>query len=146
MKIFEKKKPDVYIVIIGCGRLGANIANALSNDEENVLIIDENRESFKRLSPNFGGLTIVGNGTDLEVLKEARLEDADVVIAVTNDDNVNIMVAQIARDVFQVEKVIARLYDSEREAVYQEFGIDTICPAVLSVKEIDKLLEQVSFN
>lgn len=144
MKIFEKKKPEIYTVIIGCGRLGANIANTLSNEGENVLIVDENRDSFRRLSSSFGGLTIAGNGTDLDVLKESGLERADVVIAVTNDDNTNIMVAQIARDVFQVEKVIARLYDSEREAVYQEFGINTICPAVLSVKEIDKLLDQAS--
>lgn len=144
MKLFEKKSSENYTVIIGCGRLGANIANELSNDGENVLIIDENRDSFKRLSSNFGGLTITGNGTDFDVLKEAELDRADVVIAVTNDDNTNIMVAQIARDVFQVEKVIARLYDSGREAVYQEFGINTICPAMLSVKEIDKLLEQAS--
>lgn len=144
MKIFEKKAPENYTVIVGCGRLGANLANELSNEGENVLIIDENRDSFRRLSTNFGGLSVVGNGTDFDVLKEAKIDKADVVIAVTNDDNTNIMVAQMARDVFQVEKVIARLYDSEREAVYQQFGINTICPAVLSVKEIDKLLEEVS--
>lgn len=140
MSIFNKKKQEGNTVIIGCGRLGANIANALSNDGENVLIIDENRDAFKRLASNFGGLSVVGNGTDFDVLKEAQIERADVVIAVTNDDNTNIMIAQIARDMFQVERVIARLYDSEREAVYQELGINTICPAVLSVKEIDKLL------
>lgn len=144
MKFFEKKKPENYTVIVGCGRLGANIANTLSNDGENVLIIDENRDSFRLLSSNFGGLTLTGNGTDLDVLKEAELDKANVVIAVTNDDNVNIMVAQVAIGVFNVEKVIARLYDSEREAIYREFGINTICPAMLSIKEIDKMLEQSS--
>lgn len=144
MKIFEKKNPERYTVIIGCGRLGADIANALSNDGENVLIIDENRDAFRRLSSNFGGLSLAGNGTDFDVLKEAQLQRADAVIAVTNDDNTNIMVAQIARDTFQVKNVIARLYDSGREAVYQDFGINTVCPAALSAKEIDKLLVGIS--
>ncbi len=140
MKFSETKKQDTYTIIIGCGRLGANLANALSNEGENVLIMDENRDSFRRLASNFGGLSVVGDGTDLDMLREARIGQASAVIAVTNDDNTNIMIAQIARDIFHVKRVIARLYDPERETVYQEFGIDTICPSVLSVKEIDKLL------
>lgn len=144
MKLFNNKKSPAYTIIVGCGRLGANLANELSNEGENVLIMDEQRDSFKRLSVNFGGLSIVGNGTDLEALKEAHIDKASAVVAVTNDDNTNIMVAQIARDVFKVEKVIARLYDPERETVYQEFGINTICPALLSAKEIDKLLVKLS--
>ncbi len=140
MKFSEAKKQDTYTIIIGCGRLGANLANALSNEGENVLIMDENRDSFRRLASNFGGLSVVGDGTDLDMLREAQIRQASAVIAVTNDDNTNIMIAQIARDIFHVRRVIARLYDPERETVYQEFGIDTICPSVLSVKEIDKLL------
>lgn len=140
MRLFEAKKQDTYTVIIGCGRLGANLANTLSNGGENVLIMDESKNSFRRLASNFGGLSVVGNGTDLDELREAQLQQATAVIAVTNDDNTNIMIAQIARDVFHVEHVIARLYDPECESVYQEFGIDTICPSVLSAKEIDKLL------
>ena len=139
MKLFGNKKND-YIIIIGCGRLGANLASALSDDGGNVLIMDRNKESFRRLSASFGGLSVVANGTDLDALREARIESASTVIAVTNNDNTNIMVAQMARDLFHVEKVIARLFDPERESVYQEFGIKTICPAVLSVKEIDKML------
>ncbi len=139
MKLFEAKKSD-YVIIVGCGRLGANLASALSDDGGNVLIMDKNRDSFRRLSTSFGGLSVVANGTDLDALKDARIEAASTVIAVTNNDNTNIMVAQIARDMFHVDNVIARLFDPERESVYQEFGIKTICPAVLSVKEIDKLL------
>lgn len=141
MKFFETKKRDTYTVIIGCGRLGANLANTLSNEGENVLIMDENKDSFRRLASNFGGLSVVGNGTDFEMLREAQIRQASAVIAVTNDDNTNIMIAQIARDMFHVNRVIARLYDPECETVYQEFGIDTICPSVLSAKEIDKLLD-----
>ncbi len=141
MKIFESRKPNDYIIIIGCGRLGANLANTLSDNNGNVLIMDTCKESFRRLSSNFGGLSVVGDGTDLDALESAQIQKASAVIAVTNDDNTNIMVAQLARDMFHVDRVIARLYDADRDTVYQEFGIDTICPAVLSAKEVDKLLE-----
>ena len=140
MKLFETKKKNDYVIIIGCGRLGANLASALSDDGGNVLIMDKNRDSFRRLSASFGGLSVVANGTDLDALQEAQITNASTVIAVTNNDNTNIMIAQIARDLFHVDNVIARLFDPERESVYQEFGIKTICPAVLSVKEIDRML------
>lgn len=140
MNFFELHKQDSYTMIIGCGRLGANLANALSNEGANVLIMDENSEAFRRLATNFGGLSVVGNGTDFNTLLDARIRQASAVIAVTNDDNTNIMVAQIARDVFGVKRVIARLYDPECEVVYQQFGIDTICPSTLSAKKIHTLL------
>lgn len=140
MKLFEAKKAKPYTIIVGCGRLGANLANALSNEGDNVLIMDNDKDSFRRLAPNFGGLSVVADGTDLDKLREARIEHATAVIAVTNHDNTNIMVAQMARDMFGVGHVIARLYDPECESVYRELGISTICPATLSAKEIDKLL------
>lgn len=140
MKFFEKKKNNEYTIIIGCGRLGANLANTLSNDGKDVLIMDEDKDAFRRLAPNFGGLAVVGSGTDLDKLREANIEDVSAVIAVTNHDNTNIMVAQIAREIFNVERVVARLYDPQCEVVYKHLGINTICPAVLSAKEIDKLL------
>jgi len=143
MKIqFNKQKNENYTIIIGCGRLGANLANTLSDNGEDVLIIDKNKEAFRKLSPAFGGLTLNGDATDLDILLEAQIGNATTVIAVTNNDNANILVAQIAREIFHIERVIARLYDPEREYVYHEFGIDTICPAVLSVKEIDKILSR----
>ena len=141
MKLRQKK--EEYIIIVGCGRLGANLANTLSDNNGNVLIMDTSKEAFRRLSSDFGGLSLVGSGTDLDDLHTARIEKADAVIAVTKDDNINIMVAQLARELFHVERVIARLYDPDRESVYQQLGIDTICPAILSAKEVDKLLEQV---
>lgn len=138
--MFLNKKNKEYTIIVGCGRLGASLANELSNEGENVLIMDEKSNSFRRLSSNFGGLSVVGNGTDLDKLRESKIEKATAVIAVTNDDNTNIMIAQIARDVFNVKNVIARLYDSDSEIVYKEFGINTICPSALSAKAIDQLL------
>ncbi len=140
---FDNKKGDEYTIIIGCGRLGANLANTLSDKGENVLIMDQTQDSFRRLGSNYGGLSVVGNGIDLKKLKEARIEQATAVIAVTNNDNVNIMVAQIAKYMYKTERVIARLHDPECEIVYQELGIDTICPSVLSANEIDKLLDVI---
>lgn len=131
---------DDYTVIIGCGRLGANIANTLSDNEKNVLIIDDAKEAFRKLSPSFGGLTLAGDATDLDVLEEAKLDKANAVIIVTNNDNVNIMVAQLAKEIFKVTRVVARLYNPDCECVYREFGINTICPAVLSANEISVLL------
>ena len=141
MKLFDTQKKNDYIIIVGCGRLGANLASTLSDENGNVLIMDTSKDSFRRLSSDFGGLSLVGNGTDLDSLKDAQIEKASAVIAVTNDDNTNIMIVQLAREMFQVNRVIARLYDPERESVYQDLGIDTICPAILSAKEVDKLLE-----
>ena len=146
MKLFQKNKNDkndkkeAYSIIVGCGRLGANLANQLSEKGESVLIIDINKEAFRKLSPSFAGIMLVGDATYLGVLHEAEIEKATAVVSVTNYDNTNILIAQVAKELFGIEHVIARLYDPERECVYREFGIDTISPAVLSMKEIDKLL------
>lgn len=142
MTLFKNKKQSSYTVIIGCGRLGANLANTLSEEGENVLILDKEKDSFRKLSSSFGGLAVEGDGTELDTLKAADVQRADTVIAVTNNDNINIMIAQIAKECFSVKKVISRLFDPERECVYQELGIDTICPAVLSANEIDKILNR----
>ena len=135
-----------YTIVAGCGRLGANLANTLYNQDGEILIIDKNKEAFRRLAPSFGGITVVGDAMDLDVLQAAQIDKADVVVAVTNNDNANIMVAQIARELFQIERVIASLYDLERECVYHEFGIDTVCPAVLSAKEIGSILVKTGMS
>ena len=132
-----------YVIIVGCGRLGANLANTLSDNGGNVLIIDQDKDSFRKLSPSFGGLTLIGDATDMDVLREAEIEKATVVVAVTDDDNTNIMVAQMAKELFDIQHVISRLYDPDRECVYREFDIETICPAVLSVKVISGILEDI---
>ena len=142
MTLFKDKKQSSYTVIIGCGRLGANLANTLSEEGENVLILDKEKDSFRKLSSSFGGLAVEGDGTELDTLKAADVQRADTVVAVTNNDNINIMIAQIAKECFSVKKVISRLFDPERECVYQELGIDTIYPAVLSANEIDKILNR----
>ena len=140
MGLFSRKAPETYTIIVGCGRLGSMLANTLSDAGDDVTVIDGNPDSFIKLSPDFGGLSIAGNGTEISVLKKAEIDHADAVIAVTNNDNTNIMIAQIAKEMFNVKHVIARLYDPEKECVYEEFGIDTICPAVLSAQKVDRIL------
>ena len=141
MKILpQRKKKSGYTIIAGCGRLGANLANTLYDGGGDVIVIDKNQDAFRKLSSSFGGIIMTGDATEIFVLDHAEIRKATAVVAVTNSDNTNIMVAQLAKELFNIEHVIARLYDQERECVFNEFGIDTICPAVLSTKEIEKLL------
>ncbi|MCR5481997.1 MAG: TrkA family potassium uptake protein [Clostridia bacterium] len=143
MSIFSsnsKKTGKTCTVIVGCGRLGANIADSLSEAGKDVVIIDSNSDSFRKLSPMFGGMKITGDATEMLVFNDLDMKNVSSVIAVTNHDNTNIMVAQIAREMFHIDKVIARLYDPARECVYRELGIDTICPVILSTNEVDNLL------
>lgn len=121
-------KKNRYIVIVGCGRLGSYLANRLSHEGNSVVVIDKDEAMFNNLSHDFSGFRIGGDTTQLEVLNEAKLKNADILIATTHDDNVNLMVAQIARNIFKVPQVLARVFDSRREEVYAQLGIDTICP------------------
>jgi len=137
---FGNHKYKGHHIIVGCGRLGANLANRLSDEGKNVIIIDKNEGAFRKLSSSFGGIPLVGDATEIATLREAQIEAATAVITVTNHDNTNILVAQLAKEMFHIGQVVARLYDPERECVYHEFGIATICPATLSRKEIEEFL------
>lgn len=121
-------KNSLYIVIVGCGRLGAHLANQLSRDGNSVVVIDRDETTFNHLSSGFSGFRIGGDATQMAVLKEAKLNKADIFIATTHEDNVNLMVAQVARKIFSVPHVLARVFDPKREEVYAHLGIDTICP------------------
>jgi trk system potassium uptake protein len=116
------------IVILGCGRVGSTLATMLDQAGHTVSIIDFSSDSFQRLSPNFGGETIPGNGVDEEVLIRAGIKEADAFAAVTNGDNRNIMASQIAKEIFKVKKVVCRIYDPIREETYHELGLETISP------------------
>lgn len=140
MGLFSQTKLNDYTLIIGCSRLGAYLANMLSDNGNNVMILDKDESAFRKLSSSYGGLTLEGDARNISTLRKAGIEDAKVVVSVTNDDNTNIMVAQIAKELYKIPNVICRLYDPERECVYHEFGINTICPAILSAKEIGSLL------
>lgn len=134
-------KDKQNILIIGCGRLGASIANELSDKNKNVTIVDIDKNSFRKLSPSFSGLSMEGNGMDIEILEEAHIRKTDVLIVVTNNDNINILISQMAKSIFEVKEVIIRLYDPEKECVYKENNIHTIFPALLSSSEVDRILK-----
>ena len=114
------------IVIVGCGRVGAFLAGQLDKTGHAVTIVDLDRGSFVHLPQDFGGTTLLGNGTDLEVLRTAGIEKADAVFTLTQGDNRNLMAAQIARQIFGVKRVIAKVNDPIRAALYREHDISTV--------------------
>lgn len=133
---------DKRVIIIGCGRLGANLADYLYDEGNDVIVVDKSESSFRKLSSSFGGLTLVGDGTRLETLEQLEIKGNEIFIVVTDDDNVNIMISQMVREVYHIDKIICRLYDPQRECVYNEFHINTICPTYLSVQRIESLLSE----
>lgn len=127
-------KNNRYIMIVGCGRLGSLLSNNLSRAGNSVVVIDRDEPTFNDLSPDFSGFRVHGDATQMGVLKEAKISKADVLIATTHDDNVNLMVAQVARRIFRVPHVLARVFDPKREEAYAQLGIDTICPTSVAAE------------
>jgi trk system potassium uptake protein TrkA len=119
-----------------CGRVGATLAQQLEKDEHAVVIIDRNQDAFARLGPDYGGGMVLGTGIDEDVLRKAGIEDADAFVAVTNGDNTNAMSAQIAKLIFHVPHVVARLYDPVREETYRTLGLETVSPTIMGVEGI----------
>lgn len=118
--------------------MGVTIAQLLESEGHNVVVVDRSRENLKELGRSFSGITIVGNGFAPEVLKEAGIGRADVLLAVTDSDNANIVCAQVARKLFNLEKVFARIYDPARAATYQKMGVDIISETQLVVDALKK--------
>ncbi|GAA1856773.1 TrkA family potassium uptake protein [Pseudonocardia ailaonensis] len=116
----------MYVVIMGCGRVGASLAAGLERLGHEVAVIDRDTQAFRRLGPDFRGRQVVGFGFHREVLIEAGIEKADAFAAVSSGDNSNILSARVARETFGVERVVARIYDAKRAAVYERLGIPTV--------------------
>lgn len=126
---------NLFILVVGCGRLGSLLANRLSQLGHSVVVIDIDERAFGNLAPEYSGFRIEGDATELAVLKQARVNEADLVITATRDDNINLMVAQVARTEFAVEQVLARVFEPRREAVYRQLGVETICPTSISAEK-----------
>jgi trk system potassium uptake protein TrkA len=124
----SRVKGNRYIVIVGCGRLGSLLANRLSLEGHSVVVIDIDAAAFDALSPDFSGFHVEGDATQLAVLRNAKLEKAHDLIATTSQDNVNLMVCQVARKLFGVDHVLTRVFDPKRQKIYDLLGIGTICP------------------
>lgn len=133
----------MYVIIAGCRKVGSSLALELAQESHDVVVIDSDPEHLSALGSGFNGVTIVGMPIDEDVLRSAGVETADALAAVTDDDNMNIMVSQVAREIFHVPTVITRLYDPQREAIMNGMGLTTVCPTTLAVHTIkDRLLKR----
>ena len=127
-------------LIIGCGRVGAGLAAVLLTGGHNVSIVDRDPSAFEKLGGKFKGETIAGIGFDREVLLKAGIERADGLAAVTASDEANVVAARIARDIFRVPRVVARLYDIRQAEIYKRLGLQTIAPTGWGIHRIADLL------
>ncbi|MEO5899595.1 MAG: TrkA family potassium uptake protein [Ilumatobacteraceae bacterium] len=126
----------MHVVIVGCGRVGSSLAKELHASGHSVAVIDRRQAAFERLGVNFGGSTVAGIGFDRDRLIEAGIEKAEAVAAVTNGDNSNILVARVARETFGIERVVARIYDPRRAAIYQRLGISTVATSLWTTERV----------
>lgn len=126
------------VVIMGCGRVGAKLAGMLDEEGHNVTIMDVESYSFRKLPSNFGGMAIVGNGLEEEALKKAGIEEADVFVSATQGDNRNVMACQIAKHIYNIPRVVSRIYDPIREEMYRDLRIESVSPT----KVVAELLKE----
>lgn len=125
---------------MGCGRVGSTLAIELETAGHTVAIIDQSREAFRRLGPNFVGTTVAGMGFDRDTLIEAGIEKAEAFAAVSNGDNSNILAARVARETYSVPNVVARIYDPGRAEIYQRLGIPTVATVTWTSDQIMRRL------
>ncbi len=131
------------ILIIGCGKVGSMLANTLSNDGHDISIVDTKHDNFDNLDSDFSGFTTTGLPIDLDVLKEAGIKSCDILAAVSNDDTINIMVSQLAKEIFNIPKVISRINDPILKDVFSDFNINTISPTNLTVSSVLSFINKV---
>ena len=124
------------VIVVGCGRVGSRLAGMLSDNGANVCVVDIKADAFSNLGRNFNGSTVQGLGYDEDTLVKAGIEDCDVVAAVTQSDNANLMTTEVASRLYNVPHVIARLYNSDHERAYMQLGIDYVCGTTLVAEEV----------
>ena len=126
----------MHVVVVGCGRVGSELAGALERQSHTVSIIDKKVDAFRRLPKGFAGYRIVGFGFDRDTLEAAGVREAGAMAAVTSGDNSNIMAARVARETFEVEHVVARIYDPRRAVIYQRLGIPTVATVAWTTDQV----------
>ena len=134
------------VIVVGCGRMGAELAVTLARDGREVTVVDRDRRTFSRLGAGFAGETVEGVGFDRDVLLRAGVERSDALAALTSGDNANILTARIARTIFRVPKVVARVYDPRRAEVYARLGLQTVSTTTWGVVRIQQLLVHGELN
>jgi len=126
----------VHVVVVGCGRVGSGLASSLTGAGHTVAVVDRRSSAFNRLPPDFTGKKLTGIGFDRDVLVEAGIEEASAVAAVTNGDNSNILIARVARETFGIDRVVARIYDPRRAAIFQRLGIPTVATVAWATERV----------
>ncbi len=130
----------MHVIVVGCGRVGSELATRLLREDHTVAVVDKNANAFRRLPHPWPGDKVVGFGFDRDDLHRAGIERAGAVAAVTSGDNTNILTARIARETFEVEHVVARIYDPRRAAIYQRLGIATVATVSWTVDQVARRL------
>jgi trk/ktr system potassium uptake protein len=126
----------LHVVVIGCGRVGSELAGALEQGAHTVAVVDKNARAFRRLPADFKGTQVVGFGFDRDHLAEANIDEAGAFASVTNGDNSNILCARIARETYGIERVVARIYDPRRALIYQRLGIPTVATVAWTTDQV----------
>lgn len=126
----------MHVIVVGCGRVGSELAVRLQAEGHSVVIIDKQEVAFRRLPESWGGRKVVGLGFDRDDLEEAGIRHTDALAAVTSGDNTNILTARIARETFSVSNVVARIYDPRRALIYQRLGIPTVATVSWTVDQV----------
>jgi trk system potassium uptake protein len=138
MSIFKRQNKE-RIIIVGCSSFGSAVVDMFTDQNQNIVMIDKNEKALSKLSSSFKGFFIEGDATDIDLLDLAGAKDTDMLIAATNDDNTNIMIAQIAKHVFNIKKVITRVNDTSKQSSYNAMDIITISPIILSLNELKRI-------
>jgi len=128
------------VVIMGCGRVGAQLATLLDSEGHSVTVVDIDAYSFRRLPPDFNGTALLGNGIDEAILKKAGIEEADIFVALTQGDNRNVMAAQIAKHIFNIPRVVCRIYDPLRQELYSTLGLEAFSPTTIFAQMLKEKL------
>jgi trk system potassium uptake protein len=130
----------VHIIIVGCGRVGMELALSVHQQGHSVAVMDASQKAFDRLGLDFGGRTIQGDALDRDALKRAGIESAHGLAAVTSSDSANIITARVARDVFKIDHVVARVYDPARAPIYELLGLQTVASSSWGAQRMEQLL------
>ncbi len=134
-----KGKKNNYVIIAGCGRTGSSLVKEMLDDGHDLVIIDRDKDKLDSLGTGLNATRILGVEYDIDILKEAGIENADVFLALTRNDSINITACQVAKNIFNVKKVIAKVVDMNKEHIYKSLGIDYINPIKLGIEELIKL-------
>ena len=132
----------MLVVIMGCGRVGARLAAMMDSEGHEVTVLDIDPGSFSRLPATFRGAQVVGDATDEAVLRSAGTQNAEVFVAVTQGDNRNVLASQIAKKLFNVPRVVTRIYDPIRQEIFRDLGLETFSPTTVLTRMIHEAIEE----